>query len=109
MVLTTDTNIVLIRLIIGFSVGSGEGFYNKVDYTFESGDDVTFVVHEFGKRGFVNLGNTVVGLAPPADVAGGFSDVYAINESNQVAGYGTTLYSTPFFVIFRLLRSHVIY
>ena len=37
MVLTTDTNIVLIRLIIGFSVGSGEGFYNKVDYTFESG------------------------------------------------------------------------
>ncbi len=78
----------------GFSVGSGEGFYNKVDYTFESGDDVTFVVHEFGKRGFVNLGNTVVGLAAPADIAGGFSDVYAINESNQVAGYGTTLFLT---------------
>jgi hypothetical protein len=76
----------------GFIIGSGEGFYNKVDYTFESGDDVTFVVHEFGTRAFVSLGNTVVGLPAPDTTAGGFSDAYGINESNQVVGYGTTLF-----------------
>jgi hypothetical protein len=77
----------------GFTVGSGEGFYNKIDYTFESGEDVTFVVHEFGTRGFVSLGgDTVVGLPAPDTTAGGFSDAYGINESNQVVGYGTTLF-----------------
>jgi hypothetical protein len=78
-----------------FTVGSGEGFYNKVDYTFESGEDVTFVVHEFGTRGFVSLGgDTVVGLPAPNTTAGGFSDAYGINESNQVVGYGSTLFLT---------------
>lgn len=76
----------------GFVVGSGEGFYNKIDYTFESGEDVTFVVHEFGTRGFVSLGDAVIGLPAPDTTAGGFSDAYGINESNQVVGYGTTLF-----------------
>eukprot|EP00919_Chromeraceae_sp_WS-2016_P023852 GHVR01056585.1.p1 GENE.GHVR01056585.1~~GHVR01056585.1.p1 ORF type:complete len:269 (+),score=36.13 GHVR01056585.1:675-1481(+) len=74
----------------GMAIGSGEGFYNKVDYTFESGDDVTFVVREFGSRGFVSLGNSIVGLPAPETIAGGFSDAFGINESNQVVGYGTT-------------------
>ncbi|WP_339720136.1 DUF3466 family protein [uncultured Paraglaciecola sp.] len=74
----------------GMSVGGGEGFYNKVDYTLDDGDDVTFVVHEFGTRGFVSLGNTVVDLPAPEIIAGGFSDAFGINESNQVVGYGTT-------------------
>jgi hypothetical protein len=89
-----STNIIL-RDVNGsdFTVGSGEGFYNKVDYTFESGEDVTFVVHEFGTRGFVSLGEeTVVGLPAPETMAGGFSDAFGINESNQVVGYGTTLF-----------------
>ena len=76
----------------GFTVGSGEGFYNKVDYSLESGDDVIFVVHEFGTRAFVSLGDTVVGLPAPEIIAGGFSEAFAINESNQVAGFGTTLF-----------------
>ena len=79
----------------GFTVGSSEGFYNKIDYSFESGEDVTFVVHEFGTRGFVSLGdNTAVGLPAPEGLAGGFSEAYGINESNQVVGYGTTLFLT---------------
>jgi hypothetical protein len=89
-----STNIIL-RDVNGsdFTVGSGEGFYNKVDYTFESGEEVTFVVHEFGTRGFVSLGgDTVVGLPAPETIAGGFSDAYGINESNQVVGYGTSLF-----------------
>jgi hypothetical protein len=76
----------------GFAVGKGEGFYNKVDYTFESGDEVIFVVHEFGTRGFVSLGDTVISLPAPATTAGGFSDVYGINDNNQVVGYGSTLF-----------------
>jgi hypothetical protein len=74
----------------GMAIGSGEGFYNKVDYSLESGDDVTFVVREFGSRGFVSLGNTIMGLPAPETIAGGFSDAFGINESNQVVGYGTT-------------------
>jgi hypothetical protein len=77
-----------------FSVGSGEGFYNKVDYTFKTGDsageDAIFVVHEFGTRGFVSVGNSVVDLPAPETIAGGFSEAFGINNSNQVIGYGTT-------------------
>jgi uncharacterized membrane protein len=78
----------------GFTVGSGEGFYNKVDYSFEDGLDATFVVSEFGTRGFVSFGDTVVGLPAPVTTAGGFSEAYAINESNQVVGYGSTAFLT---------------
>ena len=75
----------------GFSVGTGEGFYSNLDYTLESGENVNFVLHEFGTRAFVNLGHTVVGLPAPVISAGGISEAYAINESNQVIGYGSTL------------------
>jgi hypothetical protein len=75
----------------GFAVGSGEGFYKKIDYTFENEENEIFVVHEFGTRGFISLGNTVVGLPAPMAVAGGFSEAFKINENNQVVGYGTTL------------------
>ncbi|MFB1034763.1 MAG: DUF3466 family protein, partial [Sinobacterium sp.] len=53
--------------------------------------DIIFVVHEFGTRGFVSHGSNIVGLPAPASIAGGFSDAFGINESNQVVGYGTTL------------------
>jgi uncharacterized membrane protein len=75
----------------GFSVGTGEGYYSKLDYTFESGQNVNFVLHEFGTRAFVSLGNTIIGLPAPETMAGGVSEAYAINESNQVIGYGSTL------------------
>ena len=75
----------------GFSVGTGEGYYSKLNYTFEGGQNVNFVLHEFGTRAFVSLGNTVVGLPAPETMAGGVSEAYAINESNQVIGYGSTL------------------
>ena len=78
----------------GATVGSGEGFYSKIDYSFASGDDVTFVVHEFGTRAFFSLGNTTVGLPAPKTIAGGFSEAYGINENNQVVGYGTTLFTS---------------
>jgi hypothetical protein len=76
----------------GFVVGSGDGFYNKIDYTLASGVDINLVVHEFGTRGFVSFGDTVIGLPAPDTTAGGFSDAFGINESNQVAGYGSSLF-----------------
>lgn len=91
----STTNIVRDINNSGLSVGSGEGFYNKVDYSFENGDDATFIVHEFSTRGFVSLSNnTVVGLPAPEVIAGGYSEAFGINESNQVVGYGTTLFLT---------------
>ena len=76
----------------GMMIGSGEGFYNKIDYTFNSGENATFVVHEFGTRGFVSLGGNTFDLPAPETIAGGFSEAFGINESNQVVGYGTTLF-----------------
>lgn len=83
----------------GFAVGSGEGFNNKIDYTFKlpptSTDEetsATFVVHEFGTRGFVSRGNTIIELPAPSLIAGGFSEASGINDSNQVVGTGTTLF-----------------
>jgi hypothetical protein len=75
-----------------FAVGSGEGPYGKVKYTTENGEETNFVVHEFGTRGFVSHSGNTVGLPAPAQIAGGFSDAYGINESNQVVGFGTTLF-----------------
>ena len=80
-----------------FAVGTSEGFYKKVDYTFKTsvnaGEVATFVVHDFGSRGFVSLGdNIIVDLPAPALTAGGFSEAYGINEGNQVVGYGSTLF-----------------
>ncbi len=75
----------------GLSVGTGEGFYSNLDYTLESGENAIFVLHEFGTRAFVNFGGSVVGLPAPVTSAGGISEAYAINESNQVIGYGSTL------------------
>jgi hypothetical protein len=87
--LATNTNVRDINNS-GMAIGTGEGFYNKVDYTFDDGIDVTYVVHEFGSRGFVSIGNTTVGLPAPVSIAGGVSEAFGINESNQVVGYGTT-------------------
>lgn len=78
----------------GFAVGRGEGFYNKVDYSFESGEDVTFVVNDIGNLGFATFGNNTIQLTPPGDTLGGFSEAFGINESNQVVGYGSVSFLT---------------
>ncbi|WP_299074353.1 DUF3466 family protein [uncultured Paraglaciecola sp.] len=84
---------------LGFAVGSAEGFYKKVNYTFQTGtsegEENTFIVRDFATRGFVNLpDNSVVDLPAPETLAGGFSEAYSINANNQVVGYGTTLFTS---------------
>lgn len=73
-----------------FTVGSSQGFFSKVDYQFENGVETTFIVYEFGTRGFVSRNGQTTELPPPEDFAGGYSEAYGINESNQVVGFGTT-------------------
>ncbi|MEP0354967.1 DUF3466 family protein [Paraglaciecola sp.] len=80
-----------------FTVGSSQGYFSKIDYQFESGTETTFIVNEFGIRGFVSRNGQTTELPPPEDFAGGYSEAYGINESNQVVGIGTTEYLTDTF------------
>ncbi|MFT2090846.1 DUF3466 family protein [Paraglaciecola sp. 2405UD69-4] len=80
-----------------FTAGSSQGYYFKVDYQLDDGEDVTFVVNEFGRRGFVSRNGVTTELPPPEDFAGGFSEAYGLNNSNQVVGFGTTEFLTDSF------------
>lgn len=71
-------------------VGVSTAAYYKFDYSNISGDDFTFVVHDFGKRGFVELNGQTVGLEPIDTTLGGVSDALDINNSFEVVGYGST-------------------
>jgi uncharacterized membrane protein len=95
--ISTNTNVRDIN-DAGFAAGTGEGFYSKIDYRLKTpeGDppqleDTTFIIREFGTRGFASLGDTVVDLLSPVSTLGGFSEAYGINENNKVIGYGATL------------------
>jgi hypothetical protein len=76
----------------GLVVGRGEGFYDKVAYTNANGDDITFVVREFGTRAFVNNGTHTIGLPPIESLVGGYSEAFGINNNSQVVGYGSSSY-----------------
>lgn len=70
----------------GVIVGNSEGPPVKVEYTNENDDDLTFVLRDFDKRGFVDLNGTVIGLMSDSELAGGFTEANDINNSLQVAG-----------------------
>jgi hypothetical protein len=74
----------------GYTVGkSQDGFY-PVSYVNEDIDELTYVVNDFYSRGFAQVDGHIIELPPPDITAGGLSDAYDINSSNQVVGYGTT-------------------
>lgn len=74
----------------GYTVGkSHDGFYT-LDYLNEDFTDLTYVLNDFYSRGFALVDDDVVELPPPDVTAGGISDAYDINSSNQVVGFGTT-------------------
>jgi hypothetical protein len=74
----------------GYAVGkSQDGFYT-LSYLNENFYDLTYVLNDFYSRGFAQVGGDTTQLPPPDVTAGGLSDAYDINSSNQVAGYGTT-------------------
>ncbi|MGS2720137.1 DUF3466 family protein [Paraglaciecola aestuariivivens] len=73
----------------GLVVGKGEGAYSNFDYTDENGDNITYVLHEYGSRAFVYNGSQNIELPAPNTDAGGYSEAFAINANNQVVGYGS--------------------
>ncbi|MFT2090229.1 DUF3466 family protein [Paraglaciecola sp. 2405UD69-4] len=73
----------------GYSVGtSHDGFYTE-DYVTEDVEDITYVVNDFYQRGFAIVDDHTTELPPPDVTAGGLSEAYDINNSNQVVGIGT--------------------
>lgn len=74
----------------GYAVGkSQDGFYT-LSYLNEDFYDLTYVLNDFYSRGFAQVDGEITELPPPDITAGGLSDAYDINSSNQVVGYGTT-------------------
>jgi hypothetical protein len=74
----------------GYVVGkSQDGFYT-LSYLNEDFNDLTYVLNDFYSRGFAHVDGEITELPPPDVTAGGLSDAYDINSSNQVVGYGTT-------------------
>lgn len=78
----------------GYTVGvSQDGFYT-VSYFSENYEYVSYVVNDFYSRGFAQIDGNVIELSPPDTTAGGLSDAFDINTSNQVVGIGTTEFSS---------------
>lgn len=81
-----------------YFVGNGSGAFFKVDYTNEDGDEFTYIVNDLLTQGFVQANGVTTALPPTIaepDV-NGFSEVFAINESLQVAGWGTVSFTEAF-------------
>jgi hypothetical protein len=85
---STDTNIRGLN-DAGYSVGSGEGIFRTVEYTNELGVDINYVVNDFRARAFAMVNEVAIELAPTDASAGGVSTAYDINNSHQVAGFGS--------------------
>ena len=74
----------------GYSVGkSHDGFYTQT-YVNDDVEEFTYVLNDFYQRGFAQVDEQITELPPPDTTAGGLSDAYDINNSNQVVGQGTT-------------------
>lgn len=88
----TVSNNTIVRGINNFSavVGVSSDPFYKVNYRNEFGNVVTFVVNDFSNRGFIEVNNQTIEIIPPADVLGGVSQAFDINNSFEVAGFATT-------------------
>ena len=74
----------------GVIVGTSDGPTRKIEYTNESGDDITYLVRDFGNRGFVQINGDTLPFVPTVSVTGGLSEAFDVNNSLLVAGYETT-------------------
>jgi uncharacterized membrane protein len=75
-----------------YFVGAGSTPFFKVDYTDEDGDEFTYIVNDTLTQAFVEANGVTTALPPtmPSDTGiNGFSEAFAINESLQVAGWGS--------------------
>lgn len=77
-------------------VGTSSSPFRKLDYRTENGTDVTFVINDYGLRGFLQINNQTIDVLAPDTTLGGVSEAFDINNSFEVAGYATTEVASTF-------------
>lgn len=73
----------------GVVVGTSEDKFNKLLYTNEDADELTYVLQDFGLRAFVNINGVNYGIAPEDDTVSGVTEGYDVNDNLLVVGYET--------------------
>lgn len=80
-------------------VGTSEGMFDKLNYTNADDTQITFVLPEFERRGFINLNGNMVELTPAEATLGGVSEANGVNSNRHVVGHQTIAISNQFQVL----------
>ncbi|UTP72113.1 DUF3466 family protein [Alteromonas sp. LMIT006] len=80
-------------------VGTSEGMFDKLNYTNADDTQITFVLPEFERRGFINLNGNIVELTPAEAALGGVSEANGVNSNRHVVGHQTIAISNQFQVL----------
>ncbi len=80
-------------------VGTSEGVFDKLNYTNADDTQITFVLPEFERRGFINLNGNMVALTPAESALGGISEANGVNSNRHVVGHQTIAISNQFQVL----------
>ncbi|MBU2876311.1 DUF3466 family protein [Aliiglaciecola lipolytica] len=70
-------------------VGFGEAPFQKINYRNENGLNLKYHVQDFLVRGFMDINGVTIEVPPIEDLLGGISVANDINDSFEVAGYGS--------------------
>jgi len=70
-------------------VGNTVGPFSIIDYVTDSGVEAKYVLNDFDRRAFVQVGQNVVPLLPTDTTLGGISQVNSINGNYLAAGSGS--------------------
>ncbi|WP_018981761.1 DUF3466 family protein [Salinimonas chungwhensis] len=73
-----------------FIVGSSELPFERVEYTDEDGETAYALISEGLEQAYAQVNGQTVRLPSPDDLLNGYATAFAVNESFQVAGFGTT-------------------
>ena len=81
-----------------FFVGTGNTPFYQVNYTNENGDEFAYILNDTQAQAFVQVNGETKALPPTLPESGinGFSEAFAINQSLQVAGWGSTALTEAF-------------
>jgi hypothetical protein len=75
-------------------VGNTVGPFRQIDYVNEDGLEIKYILSDFDRRAFVQVGENVTPLLPTDTTLGGTSQVNSINANYVVAGSGSIAAST---------------
>ncbi|GAB2675612.1 DUF3466 family protein [Aliiglaciecola aliphaticivorans] len=71
------------------TVGFGEAPFYKINYRNENGLNLRYHVQDFLVRGYMDINGVTIEVPPIEDLMGGISVANDINDSFEVAGYGS--------------------